>query len=453
MTLLAGLRRSFPTFFLMARPFEWIGRSRRRTCVAALVALAMVAGPPVWWATQFWGLPDVGDPFDVAAFRALAIPVDRNAYLDYQEAWALFKPGEPYRKTAGNAFDVRARWSHAVPEVRRWAEENRAALAVYRRGTERPDALGPVPEFQGTHQESWGMHAPLQFFEMLAILEGSRLEEQGDMEGAWGWYRAVLRTIGHVGMHGTVYRRSIAQQWHNELRDRLTVWAADPRTTPTLLRNALDDVDACESLAPSEPYTLKAEYLDVDRLLEMPEISELSLGSWASAIAPTDILPREQVMRICDVWRSWLGEPERSRRVMRLAIANWLAYHDLPPADRPPADPKTAGPADFFYPLGPNAPANVRAVSPRALAGWLRSTFDANVLFGSWGWKAVRGAERSNHRALLILLGQELYRRDHGDLPPTPESLVGPYLKSLPALPDDERDETIPMAGKTVDRE
>ncbi len=60
--------------------------------------------------------------------------------------------------------------------------------------------------------------------------------------------------------------------------------------------------------------------------------------------------------------------------------------------------------------------------------------------------------ERSNHRELLILLGSELHRRDHGDLPPAPESLVGPYLKSLPTLPSDERDETIPLGGSNVER-
>ena len=66
-------------------------------------------------------------------------------------------------------------------------------------------------------------------------------------------------------------------------------------------------------------------------------------------------------------------------------------------------------------------------------------------MLGSWGLNTVRLMERSGYRALLILLGQELYRRDHGTDPPTPESLVGRYLKSLPAeFPDDERDQTIP---------
>ena len=33
----------------------------------------------------------------------------------------------------------------AYPEVRRWVEENREAMALFRRGTERPDALDLVP--------------------------------------------------------------------------------------------------------------------------------------------------------------------------------------------------------------------------------------------------------------------------------------------------------------------
>jgi len=40
--------------------------------------------------------------------------------------------------------------------------------------------------------------------------------------------------------------------------------------------------------------------------------------------------------------------------------------------------------------------------------------------------------ERAGHRALVILLARQLYRRDHGADPPSDEALVGPYLKELP---------------------
>ena len=77
------------------------------------------------------------------------------------------------------------------------------------------------------------------------------------MAGAWDWYRANLRTIHHVGARAPLYRRRVAQAWHDELRKRLEVWAADPRTTRQQLRQALDDVLACETIIPSESYTLK----------------------------------------------------------------------------------------------------------------------------------------------------------------------------------------------------
>jgi hypothetical protein len=453
MTIVEGLRRSFPTFFMLAKPIRWIAQSRRRIAVAGLVLLAMVTVPPIWWRVQLIALPDIGEPFDVEAFRALKIPDERNAYLDYDEAWGLFKWWHLPGASAGNRVDLRARWSKASPEVRRWAEDNRDAMAVFRRGTERPDALGPLPRFEGYHEERWGMQTPLELFQTLALLEASRLEALGDMEGAWGWYRANLRCIYHVGMHGTVERRAAAQRWHDELRDRVTVWAANPRTTPALIRRALDDVVACEAIAPSESYTLKAEYLDVDRLLEDQDILVAATPrGWMAPIPSIGIrLPENQVVQIFDKWRAWLREPERSRRVIRLAMANWIACYDLPPAARPPRDLKAMGLVDVFYALGPQAPANARAVPPRTLAAWLHSTFDAKFLFGSWGWKSVRWTERSNQRALLILLGQELHRRDFGTHSPTPEALVGPYLRSLPEeLLSDERDESIPLSGRPV---
>ncbi len=66
----------------------------------------------------------------------------------------------------------------------------------------------------------------------------------------------------------------------------------------------------------------------------------------------------------------------------------------------------------------------------------------------------MRRQEQNNHRALLILLGQELYRRDFASDPPTPEVLIGRYLKSLPSeFLDDDTDETIPDSGTPAKRE
>ena len=264
MTRIAVLRRSFPTPGLMLR---WIGKSRRRICCVALVLLAIVAGLPVWWATQLMALPDIGDPFDVAAFRSFTIPDDRNAFVLYRQAATCSSRCGVSQGTA-DQFELFARWSKADPAVRRWVEENREAMAIYRKGTERPDALDPAVGFD--RESDATLQAGLSF-RLMVLLEASRLEDQGDMAGAWGWYRAMVRTIHHVSMRGSVQRRSSVQNWHAQLGDRLATWAADPRTTPALLRRALSDVVACEALAPSERDSLKASYLAVNLLLDSPK--------------------------------------------------------------------------------------------------------------------------------------------------------------------------------------
>src|SRR6185312_8835556 len=75
------LRRNFPTLMFLTAPLRWLFRSRRRVLTASGVLLAMIAAPPVWWFVQLTGLPDIGTPFDVEAFRSLSIPEDRNAFV------------------------------------------------------------------------------------------------------------------------------------------------------------------------------------------------------------------------------------------------------------------------------------------------------------------------------------------------------------------------------------
>ncbi len=335
MTRLAGLHRSFP---LLGWPVRWIGRSRRRIQVFSLILLTMIVGPPLWWQFQLTGLPDIGDPFDVEESRAFTIPDDRNAYVLYHRATNLFKPWPRGSKFPSN---IKVSWSVAMPEIRRWLEENREALTVYREASARPDALGAIPRFNGYHDELWGMGGHLGIFEALALLEGSRLEEQGDMEGAWDWYRAILRTVHLVGMHGTVFRRTTAQRWHGELLIRLKDWSFDSRTTPAMLRKAIDDVIACEALAPSESYLLKAEYLDVDRLLDLEDgPTRTPPSAWWVLVPAYDIgLTPEWTQEIYNRWRTWRREPERSRARCGWRSPTGWRITNCPPRNGPRRSP------------------------------------------------------------------------------------------------------------------
>jgi hypothetical protein len=438
MTPTSSVGRNFPTLRYLAAPFRWLFRSRQRVMTAAAVLLAMIAAPPVWWATQLMGLPEIDEPVDVQAIRSFRIPDESNAFVLYRRAADRLKPLRSPRGQVPVAINQLGPWPKDDEEAGRWVEENREAMEIFRRGTERPDALDLVPAY---HSQSWSLILALRSFQMLARLEAGRLEKKGDMAGAWDWYRAALRSNYHIGLRGSVLVRTMAQPWQADHRGRLARWAGDRRTTPALLRLALEEAVACGNFAPSESYRLKVEYPEAMRVFEngenpgryVPVVRLFGyLQSWVYWLAP------EQIRAMGDAWRSWRREPERGRRLIRLAFANWLAFYDLPPDRRPKPEPDLSGSFDF-YAFGPEAPANARALAPADLERWLETSPEAMAVLREVDrLRTLRDQERADHRALLVLLGSELYRRDHGADPPSPRALVGPYLQDLP---DDGSDE------------
>ena len=145
------------------------------------------------------GLPDVGDPFDVEAFRRNDFPESEDAFRLYDQALSRFQPAH----IAGVGANDRVNdWRSAGPEVRAWAEANREAMAVWRRATDRPRMPYSRPDGpQAMHYRRF-LVDNLGLMVQLASLEGSRLEERGDLAEAWGWYRASLRCIHHFDQRG-----------------------------------------------------------------------------------------------------------------------------------------------------------------------------------------------------------------------------------------------------------
>ena len=118
-------------------------RQLRRVTLALAIGLAVAATAlGIWWSTSLNGLPDIGDPFDVAAFRAFRIPDDQNAFVFLRRAHEKLTPirwGEgPY--PGAPKFS----WSIAEPKMREWAGENREALELFLQGAEQPDASLPA---------------------------------------------------------------------------------------------------------------------------------------------------------------------------------------------------------------------------------------------------------------------------------------------------------------------
>jgi hypothetical protein len=404
-------------------------RTRQLMRVTFGVALGLALGAAafaIWWLTSLSGLPDIGDPFDVAAFRAFDIPDDENALT-------LLKRATEKLGTSPDIGNPTIAWSQTDPKLRAWLEVNRPALELLQRAVEQVEGTSLAAGRLGSFLDPTRLMA-------LALLEGAKREETGDMAGAWECYRAVLRMTTHIRRRGSVFERSILNLRIGWLRRRVATWSKDPRTTIPQIRTALDEVLESQPRPEWEAFSLKQEYSEMLRFLEHPlnhitrqGLEEVLRYRLADTQIPLNLAPDVYAAR-----RFLLREPERSRRVLRLLFANYLAQVELQELRQQ----KPALLASFYcskvkksvplYPVSSNAPAGARASPPHKLARWLATTNDARYLLDNWDWLSVRFEERRAHRNLAVAVVEELYYREQGSPPPSAEDLVGTYLKNLP---------------------
>jgi hypothetical protein len=270
--------------------------------------------------------------------------------------------------------------------------------------------------------------------------------------------------LTHFRRLGSSIKRYVAKRANPWLQRRLTDWAAGPRTTIPQIRTALDEVLKNEPNPDWEIAAIKSGYLELMRAVEqpMPLAAQHELeGEWTLRLGDMKLSP-EMVGGLEDGRRFLLREPERSRRVLKLLCASYLAH--VEPREVPPRNPAVWARFSYLtstnpitkgrisvpiYPVGPEASDGALALTPRELAGWLVATLDARLQLVSghsyvWPWPPDRMADRRGdpdrkaYRALVLMLATELYQRERGSLPPSDLALFGTYLKSLPddSLPD-----------------
>jgi hypothetical protein len=411
-------------------------RQLLRVTLVLVICLVVAAGAfAIWWLTSLNGLPDIGDPFDVAEFRAFSIPDDQNAFAFLRRASQMLTPGPLTSPSVP--------WSRADPKLREWVESNREALELYQQGAEQSDAA-----------QLAGDHTDVRYLMGLALVEGSKRQESGDTAGAWECYRAVLRMTAHVLRRGSLAQRKdlIRGIRFYQQQQRLAEWAADPRTTIPQLHGALEEVLKSEPRPEWDSFLIRASYLEIMSFMEQPvhPFVQEDVG-WEYTYRLDDMqLSEDMVGHLDAAHRLLLREPERSRRVLRLLCANWLAHVETPQLrQRKPAvwvsfplrlstnpirDGTTRVP---LYPVSPAVPAGARSLPPQELASWLVTTNDAKlrilVMNSYMPWSPANHLrDRKAHRELVIMLATEIYHRERGSLPPSEEALVGTYLKSLP---------------------
>jgi hypothetical protein len=265
----------------------------------------------------------------------------------------------------------------------------------------------------------------------------------------------------HVVRRGNVDQRHrvnvilLPRGW---LQQRLATWAADPRTTIPQLKIALDEVLDAKPKPEWDSDALKTGYLEIMRWIEqpVPPLDRRQIeGEWNVRLGDMQ-LPTDLVESIEAARHSLLREPERSRRVLRLLFANWLAQVENPELEtRKPAVrvvlTGTRPISLLLYDVSRLAPSGARALPPHEVARWLVTTREAKLqILGSSGriegWPPNR-AYRKAHRDIVMMLAQELDHRERGALPLSAGDRIGIYLKNLPddnlAGPADETTPTV----------
>jgi hypothetical protein len=416
---------SSKTLQLLRKRLRQVGR----VLLVVTIGLAVAAGAlAIWWLNSLNGLPDIGDPFDVAEFRTFRTPDEQNAFTLVRRASQKLTP-------------VPLALPLDDPRLHDWFEANRPLVDLFIQAAECADGISGPEDVDDRRYYPIESHTGTSQLIYMTNIEGGRRADTGDMAGAWDCYRAILRMYVHLRQRERLKDRLRADLNHGDLQQRLVKWAGDPRTTIPQLRRALEEVVACRPRPERDAFTVKREYLDLMRFLDGPvnppseQIEEeltYRLGEWQS--------PADLTLRLHGIKRWLAREPERSRRIIRLLFANWLAHVEHPdPRQRRPAArarfhiaQRTTSVA--LYPVGPDAPAGARALSPQEVASWLITTNDARVAFQypALLWPAVRQREQRGYRELLVLLASELYHRERGTLPPSEDALVGTYLESLP---------------------
>ncbi len=333
--------------------------------MAIFVALAASAGA-IWRLTSLNGLPDIGDPFDVAVLRSFRIPDEENAFTFFRRAKEKLTPLPKLPGAQHDRSSVVA-WSKTDPKLRAWVEANRASVDMFQQGAEKSDGISrPAGESYSERCTS----AEPGWLIWLVLAEGGRREESGDTAGAWDCYRAVLRMTVHVRRRGSLFYRAVANSHHDLLRKRLATWVADPRTTVPQLRRALEEAVESRPRPEWDSFSLKIEYLDLMQFLEHPDDRTFEPLEDDVTLGLGDMqLPGELILNAYAFRRFLLREPERSRRAIRLLFANWLAHVDVPdlqqqkPAVRASFHVPRRTTTVSLYPVSPKAPRRTQVIA------------------------------------------------------------------------------------------
>ena len=399
-------------------------RLMNRWVIVPLVFLLLLLGALFGFrAYRIAGLPDIGDPFDVEAFTSVEVNDEKNALIEYKAAGELLVP-LPLEHFDARSKALEEGWASADAHIRQWVADNRPAMEVWRKGTEKPEAHYDRPS-----DMQWGITGDLaqslRAFGRLALLEGSRLRGEGDLAGAWKWYNTQFRCSRNIGWDGRTHACLLGASMHAIVAEPIVQWAADERVNGKLLQQALTEIQSKYRVTRNS-IQLKHEYASIMQYLdEMDEAgAELRVGE-------------DEIEASCVVL-FLANEPELSRRVYQQLFHNWLAYIDQSHTDRMLWE---EGKLQLFMASEDSSP-NLKEISREkftkfynhSLAPWILDKWNVAEVIRT---NKLVNQERARQATLVITLAAQLYYRVHGKFPKHAEELLNGSLHAIPVDPLD----------------
>ncbi len=425
---------------LILAPIRTIERARgwRRLGLLGLyglIVLGLLAF--LWRRSQLARLPDVGETFGAAASRLGRVPDDRNAFIPYRQAAHRVRL---MTDAEGDSFsDANLNWSRSDATLRRWVADNDQAISLMCAGTERPDAFldasGPATGSLTAANNS-EVVIRLSWVGNAALFKAGRLRSEGDPSGAWALLRTVVRVSRDMERaFPTGWCRTTAIMLVQYASQPVADWSNDPAVGTPLLRRALDDLGALEVLTPPISRFYRNEYQTADEAFLQLSLSNVLHDQRNSGLVSSGLFSFAPALEVY-----FRGEPEWSRRVLRLLAANDLAWCDRPVSERP----GFAVPRLRIYDHDPAASASARALSPQELARWTDSSLIAPAL--KWRLGEVDSMEKNDRWSLGRLqetVAVALFTRENSRPPATPAEALRRYLPMKGDTPD--RDEAEPF--------
>ena len=385
--------------------------------VPLTILVVIVAVPIVYRATRFRGIPPIEEIVDREVEGRFVVEDDRNAFTLYKSAVSMLPPLTNDLDTDEGREAVRTGrgWAAIMPELRQYVEDSQGALAEWKLGTERDEAVYTeiaTADFAALIPVTQELRA----FGRLAVLQALRDLDEGKPDEAWQWLRALMRSSRHTGKHGFLIERFVGIALHQLAAESIAAWASNDQVTLDDLQTALSELQEIHRMTAPNSDSLKVEYIVSTNTISNARSLKDMLGYGGPGVPD----PLKSAYLFVN------GEPQLSLIVMRHVFANYLSQCDLPPYERV----KASTSLDLYLPTGKESPP---LMDPGPLnAAVMRSVLARLVVPSVSNCVTALDCEHARQDALELSLMAEMFRRKHGEYPETLEALVPEFLSEVP---------------------